>query len=155
MYCPVCGCEVQKGTTVCLACGASLEGRGVPGYSDPTYSTDGTGEKSEILTIVLSLLIPGFGYIYLERNRPGVVILVASVACVVLARLHPLFYVGGLLLWLVGAFGSYRAVREYNRRPLRRGGGRIGERHSARPSIVIDRLKNDHHRGVGQSGTPL
>ncbi len=117
MFCPTCGREIPDGTTVCLACGATIGDRPVPGYEGSAGRSVRVKpeKKSEILAFFLSFIVPGLGHMYLGRINIGVILLVASIACVVLGSLlHPISYVLCAFLWQFGLFCSFFMARKYN-----------------------------------------
>ena len=110
-YCNKCGAALQPGEKFCGSCGA-LQDNPAPEYEAPVRSYR---EKSELIALLLSFLIPGLGQIYVGKFMRG------AVFFIILAIL----YGSGLFLvftWVIGFIGSlyciydaYKLAKEYNR----------------------------------------
>lgn len=143
MYCPDCGAEVPVGASLCPTCGRSMECR------DPAPQAVGR-TRSRGTAVLLSLLFPGLGEIYVGAGGRGAMIMVANLACFFLGMLLLTPFLACPVLWLFSMYDSYVLAEEHNERLVSRGDGtpprgRSRRRshicHSARPSIVIDRLR--------------
>lgn len=82
-YCSRCGNQMREGSQFCDRCGASLGPGGPgpyqqPGYSGNQYSATFTmpvDQKEPIIAVILSIILPGVGQIYVGRVLRGVLIL--------------------------------------------------------------------------------
>jgi len=72
------------------------------------------GEKSVVLSIVLAVLVPGLGHIYLRRFAQGVAILVIVVVLLFLFFLI-ITLVAAAIIWIWQIYDAYRTANEFNR----------------------------------------
>lgn len=67
MYCRECGAEIPDGLHCCSSCGTWID-----------------GGKSEVVAMILSLILPGMGLVYLGDRGRGLKVFVPSVILLVL-----------------------------------------------------------------------
>lgn len=70
LYCSECGAEIPDGGRVCPSCGAK--------------ATGSSGGSNEIVAIILSLVLPGTGLIYLGEVKRGFLVFLPSIVLMVL-----------------------------------------------------------------------
>ncbi|NLI74463.1 MAG: zinc ribbon domain-containing protein [Euryarchaeota archaeon] len=85
MFCPNCGTRISDNAKFCGNCGYNVSMRqdpyvrpqtpceSVPQYGQPYM---GVIMKSEVLSLILGILIPGSGHLYIGRLTRGLIILV-------------------------------------------------------------------------------
>lgn len=133
MYCPNCGASVPDGARFCSDCGHPLgatdgsqsdTGRTTPDYQTKVY----VNKKSEGLALVLSLLLPGLGEIYLGRIGRGIALMAVYLMGGIFATvwLIAAFDDGGAMLagtliwaipvavWIYAMYDSYMLAKRYN-----------------------------------------
>ena len=98
-YCSRCGNQVREGGQYCDRCGAPILTAGPGGYQHPTdpdqrssVSYTWTPERKDpIIAVILALLIPGVGHIYVGKVIKGVLILLFMLLFGVFSWPHGLF----------------------------------------------------------------
>lgn len=118
MYCPNCGKEIPEGAKFCPDCG---HGAGASGDVSASAALM-FNKKSEGLALILSLLIPGLGHIYVGQTNRGVMILIGFIVCAILGAFLFVPWIGNLVLWIYGMYDSYKLTDEYNRYLLEHNG---------------------------------
>lgn len=111
-YCSKCGNQAREGGQFCDRCGASL------GYSSGPYQQPNPGyqasmtyswspdRKDPLIAVILSLLLPGVGQIYVGRVARGILILLFIPLFAILTFLPGFFLMGidsfsGFIWWSV------------------------------------------------------
>lgn len=95
-YCHNCGFELNGKFKFCPNCGYNLENKSsVNRRVNDNYVTP-SEEKNIILSIILSVIIPGLGHFYLGLSRKGAIFLLAYVVSAVL-----IFILIGFILVLI------------------------------------------------------
>ncbi|MDO5853155.1 MAG: zinc ribbon domain-containing protein [Thermoplasmata archaeon] len=147
MFCSNCGKEMPDGARFCPDCGWSASGPGAGTGRVDVNTAVMFNKKSEGLALILSLIIPGLGQMYVGRVQRGILMLalivvmaildyvgfiaVASVAdghtspeTAVVVALVALIVVGIVIivLWIYGMYDAYRLAKEYNAYLLENGG---------------------------------
>jgi TM2 domain-containing membrane protein YozV len=138
-YCSRCGNLVREGARFCDRCGASLSiGYQVAFPTGPTATTTydwGPQRKDPCIAVILSILLPGLGQIYVGRVFRGVLILLlmplfyAMLALpmylVVTAGDLDGFLIGNVVIMVVAVIvyiwqivDAHRVAEEHNRRGL-------------------------------------
>lgn len=78
-------------------------------------------KKEPLLSLVLSLLLPGLGQIYNRQIKKGIILLVITVASVVLIIMTMWILIGfcfmivPVVLWLFGMYDAYTEARNINK----------------------------------------
>ncbi len=149
MFCPNCGTNLPDNAEFCTNCGYNLKtGQAPPArpyappsgnqpYGQPYYPI---AMKSEILAIILAIIIPGTGHMYLGRLTRGLIILVSYIGLSVLAMviafsampnlftmdaMDVAFDTGllvaltilsliSLVIWIVQLIDAYNLTKQYN-----------------------------------------
>jgi len=133
-YCSRCGNQAKEGAQFCDRCGAPLGGGYQQPYGQPssftyTYYPE---RKDPLIAVILSILLPGVGQIYVGRVLRGVLILIL-LPLLSMASVVPVFFfsisvgVGTffafsvlatiivLILYVWQIYDAYRLAEEHNR----------------------------------------
>ena len=157
MFCPNCGTSLSDGAEFCSNCGYNLKtGQASQARPQTPYAPSqpygqpylGASLKSEVLSIILAILIPGAGHLYVGRLTRGLVILVAyfgisAISMMVLFSAIPGFLTGdmmmdgslgfdvfivlillsivSLVIWIIQLIDAYNLTRQYNETVRRTG----------------------------------
>ncbi|MDO5861997.1 MAG: zinc ribbon domain-containing protein [Thermoplasmata archaeon] len=146
MYCSSCGKEIPEGAKFCPECGAqSGSGAGSGGVDANTAIM--FNKKSEGLALILSLILPGLGQMYVGRFARGAVMLAVSILLGIGAYVGLIAFAGAadghsnpdsmvlgllafmclmglayLVLWFYAMYDAYTQAKEYNQHLLDHGG---------------------------------
>ena len=93
-FCRNCGYELNGNYKFCPECGHDLSGRVTANRS--SVPSVNSGEKNLVLAVILSVIFPGLGQIYLGLNQKGILFIVGYIISAVL-----IFLLIGFLLVLV------------------------------------------------------
>lgn len=85
----------------------------------PAYTVDPSAallfnKKSEALSLILSLLLPGLGQIYNGQTTKGVVMLVAAILIAIFGVIPIIPLIAYIVLWFYGMYDAYTTAKEYN-----------------------------------------
>ena len=105
-YCSNCGYKLGGNFNFCPNCGANLN----PKDASRERSLAVNEEKNIILAIILSVLLPGLGQIYLGLDRKGAMFLIAYVISAILI----LFIIGFLLCIIIWIWALADAIMSTN-----------------------------------------
>ncbi len=105
-YCFNCGYELGGNFKFCPNCGSDLNQKD----ASRERSVAVNGEKSIILAIILSVLLPGLGQIYLGLDRKGATFLIAYVISAILI----LLIIGFLLCMVIWVWALVDAIMSTN-----------------------------------------
>lgn len=113
-FCHNCGFKLENASRFCPNCGYDLENKkSVNNNVNHSYVVN-YEEKSMLLSVVLSIIFPGLGHIYLGLNRKGATFLIAYVISAVL-----IFILIGLLLctvlWIWALIDVIQSTNALNR----------------------------------------
>jgi len=86
----------------------------IPDPSPPPWQLAQVEEKSVPLAIVLAVLVPGLGHVYLRRFAQGAAIFIVVAALLLLFFLIVTVAVAAAI-WAWQVYDAYRMVKEYNR----------------------------------------
>jgi TM2 domain-containing membrane protein YozV len=86
----------------------------VPDPSPPPWQPARVEEKSVALAIILAVLVPGLGHMYLRRFAQGLAILIV-VAVLLLLFFLIVTVVAAVAIWIWQIYDAYRTARDYNR----------------------------------------
>jgi len=112
-YCSKCGNQVREGGQFCDRCGAPLgynpgpyQQPPNPGYQSSLTYTWTPDRKDPLIAVILSLLLPGVGQIYVGRVARGILILLFLPLFAVFSIVPGFFLVGvdsvsGFIWWSV------------------------------------------------------
>ncbi len=119
MYCPRCGKDIPVGGRYCPDCGCDAFGgpvsdTGISTHSDVERSLM-ENKKSAGVAILLSVIVPGLGLIYLGRNDKGAKILIVSLVCLIAGVYVLVTWILLPFLWFYGIYESNRVAELYNR----------------------------------------
>lgn len=92
-FCHNCGAKIGENFKFCPVCGENLSSNIVKTQSPQVSSK----EKSTLLAIILSVILPGLGQIYLGLDNKGAIFLIAYVVSAILI----LLLIGFLLVIVV------------------------------------------------------
>lgn len=116
MYCQNCGAQLPDGAKFCDRCGAKT---GVEGTGSSTSEYDMASimvnKKSEALALILSLIIPGLGQIYIGQMSKGIMMIVAAIIIGALSLFLLFPVIIYLVLWIYGMYDAFQGAKEYNR----------------------------------------
>ena len=107
-FCRNCGYELTGDYKFCPECGYDLSGR-VTANRSSVPSTN-SGEKSLVLAVILSVIFPGLGQIYLGLNQKGILFIVGYIISAVLI----LLLIGFLLVLVVWIWALVDVVQSTN-----------------------------------------
>jgi TM2 domain-containing membrane protein YozV len=142
VYCSKCGAMNTTDSNFCVSCGASLAPpkkavppttapppppppqytppppptTGTASYPPPTQMTDAqlmTVRKNEALSVILTIILPGLGHLYLNKIKRGLVFIVISIimwiigATVILIPITVVWY-------LYAIYDSYQLTKKHN-----------------------------------------
>ena len=116
MYCQNCGSQLPDSAKFCDRCGAKVGSATEQNSSQTEYNMASimVNKKSEALSLILSLLIPGLGQIYNGQVKKGAIMIVAAVVCAfVMFLFFPLSFLY-LVLWIYGMYDAFKDAKEYN-----------------------------------------
>ena len=116
MYCQNCGSQLPDSAKFCDRCGAKVGSATEQNSSQTEYNMASimVNKKSEALSLILSLLIPGLGQIYNGQIKKGAIMLVAAIVCAfVMFLFFPLAFLY-LVLWIYGMYDAFKDAKEYN-----------------------------------------
>ena len=116
MYCQNCGSQLPDSAKFCDRCGAKVGSATEQNSSQTEYNMASimVNKKSEALSLILSLLIPGLGQIYNGQVKKGAIMIVAAVVCsFVMFLFFPLAFLY-LVLWIYGMYDAFKDAKEYN-----------------------------------------
>ena len=100
----------------CDHCGAKVGSATEQNSSQTEYNMASimVNKKSEALSLILSLLIPGLGQIYNGQVKKGAIMIVAAIVCAfVMFLFFPLAFLY-LVLWIYGMYDAFKDAKEYN-----------------------------------------
>ena len=134
--CPNCGKEVDDGVKFCANCGTKVDGsQDSSTVVIPTKFCQGCGKKIDfnattcpycgftsnvtkikepILSLVLSLLLPGLGQIYNGEVKKGIIFIILDIVFIALAFI----IIGAFLyfiLWVYGMYDAYTTAEKINK----------------------------------------
>ena len=107
-FCRNCGYELTGDYKFCPECGYDLSGR-VTANRSSVPSTN-SGEKSLVLAVILSVIFPGLGQIYLGLNQKGILFIVGYIISAVLIFL----LIGFILVFVVWIWALVDVVQSTN-----------------------------------------
>lgn len=107
-FCRNCGYELTGDYKFCPECGYDLSGRVTANRS--SVPSANSGEKSLVLAIILSVIFPGLGQIYLGLNQKGILFIVGYIISAVLI----LLLIGFLLVLVVWIWALVDVVQSTN-----------------------------------------
>ena len=81
-FCRNCGYELTGDYKFCPECGYDLSGRVTANRS--SVPSVNSGEKNLVLAVILSVIFPGLGQIYLGLNQKGILFIVGYIISAVL-----------------------------------------------------------------------
>lgn len=109
-FCHNCGYELEGEFKFCPNCGYDLEHKtGVNRASENNYFQT-YQEKSVLVSIILSVFLPGLGHFYLGLNRKGAIFLLAYVVSAFLI----LLFVGLLLVLVIWIWALVDVIQSTN-----------------------------------------
>lgn len=120
MYCQNCGAQLPDSATYCDKCGnrVGLSDGGGTGTVNRSMASIMVNKKSEALALILSLIIPGLGQIYIGKTWRGIRFIIAIlIIALIVTWLAGILIAGivGLALWLYSMYDAYTGAKEYNR----------------------------------------
>ena len=109
-FCYNCGAELTGDFKFCPECGQDLNAKAIK----PAKTVTSSGEKNILLAIILSVLLPGLGQIYLGLDNKGAIFLIAYVISAILI----LLLIGFLLcavIWIWALIDTIISTNTVNR----------------------------------------
>ncbi|WP_405310222.1 zinc-ribbon domain-containing protein [Methanobrevibacter sp.] len=107
-FCRNCGYELTGDYKFCPECGYDLSGRVTTNRS--SVPSVNSGEKNLVLAVILSVIFPGLGQIYLGLNQKGILFIVGYIISAVLI----LLLIGFLLVLVVWIWALVDVVQSTN-----------------------------------------
>lgn len=107
-FCRNCGYELNGNYKFCPECGHDLSGRVTANRS--SVPSVNSGEKNLVLAVILSVIFPGLGQIYLGLNQKGILFIVGYIISAVLI----LLLIGFLLVLVVWIWALVDVVQSTN-----------------------------------------
>lgn len=118
MYCPNCGKEVGVGDRFCSYCSFRLvndvppQSGTVPDhFDDPGYVRVDT--KSTGLALFMSIILPGLGAYYVDKEVKGLVAFLVSIIMLLLTPFVPYTFIIMFALWIYGLVVTSHAIDSY------------------------------------------
>jgi TM2 domain-containing membrane protein YozV/ribosomal protein L32 len=109
-YCSNCGYGLLNNFNFCPNCGHDLN----PPVDSNMKSLSVNDNKNIILAIVLSIVLPGLGQIYLGLDRKGAIFLIAYVVSLILILLI-IGFVLGIIIWIWALVDTIQSTNALNR----------------------------------------
>jgi len=117
MYCSKCGTQLPDGASFCSNCGFNLGSnpgyQGNPGYDRATASIM-VNKKNEALALILSLIIPGLGEIYVGKTTKGILLILVDILVAALGLLFFFPFIVSLVIWIYAMYDSFTLAKYYN-----------------------------------------
>jgi hypothetical protein len=118
MYCPNCGKEVGAEDRFCSYCSYRLVNDVTPQSGVVPNHTDGPGyvrvdTKSTGWALFLSIIIPGLGAYYVDKEVKGLVVFLSSIIMLLLTPYFPFTFIIMLILWIYGVYITSKAIDSY------------------------------------------
>lgn len=107
-FCRNCGYKLTGDYKFCPECGYDLSGRVTANRS--SVPSVNSGEKNLVLAVILSVIFPGLGQIYLGLNQKGILFIVGYIISAVLI----LLLIGFLLVLVVWIWALVDVVQSTN-----------------------------------------
>ena len=107
-FCRNCGYKLTGDYKFCPECGYDLSGRVTANRS--SVPSANSGEKSLVLAVILSVIFPGLGQIYLGLNQKGILFIVGYIISAVLIFL----LIGFILVFVVWIWALVDLVQSTN-----------------------------------------
>lgn len=107
-FCRNCGYELNGDYKFCPECGHDLSGN-VNANRNSVHSVS-SGEKSVLVSVILSVIFPGLGHFYLGLNHKGISFLVGYIISAILIFL----VIGFLLVFVVWIWALIDVVQSTN-----------------------------------------
>ncbi|MDY0293785.1 MAG: zinc ribbon domain-containing protein [Candidatus Methanomethylophilaceae archaeon] len=109
MYCAKCGKELPAEGRYCPSCGADRyeEKKDQCGSAPLNLKDEATG-------LILSIIIPGTGHMYVGRADMGIMILLASVILVIAGFLVIFPWAIAFALWIWNVYDANKRLNAYN-----------------------------------------
>ena len=107
-FCRNCGYELTGDYKFCPECGYDLSGRVTANRS--SVPSANSGEKSLVLAVILSVIFPGLGQIYLGLNQKGILFIVGYIISAILIFL----LIGFILVFVVWIWALVDVVQSTN-----------------------------------------
>lgn len=109
-FCYSCGHQIAGNLKYCPNCGANLESGG---SNSNVAIVDSSQQKNVVLAIILSVIFPGLGQIYLRLDKKGAYFIIGYVISAILI----LFLIGFLLclvIWIWALVDTIQSVNAIN-----------------------------------------
>ncbi|MCB5280100.1 MAG: zinc ribbon domain-containing protein [Candidatus Cloacimonetes bacterium] len=138
MFCSKCGKEAEDGLAYCPHCGASLD----PASQQKQQNNNNNcqtiyaiRDKNEGIALILSLLVPGIGQMYVGKILRGFVFLFSGIIVAIIMTaaiiamgaissadnaiigaiaLSGITVIAYLAIWIYGMYDAYSLAKEYN-----------------------------------------
>ena len=107
-FCRNCGYKLTGDYKFCPECGYDLSGRVTANRS--SVPSANSGEKSLVLAVILSVIFPGLGQIYLGLNQKGILFIVGYIISAILIFL----LIGFILVFVVWIWALVDVVQSTN-----------------------------------------
>lgn len=107
-FCRNCGYELTGDYKFCPECGYDLSGKVTANQS--SVPSANSGEKSLVLAVILSVIFPGLGQIYLGLNQKGILFIVGYIISAILIFL----LIGFILVFVVWIWALVDVVQSTN-----------------------------------------
>jgi TM2 domain-containing membrane protein YozV len=156
MFCPNCGTSLSDTAEFCSNCGYNIKtGQASQAPPQTPYAPSqpygqpyfGASFKSEALAIILAILVPGAGHLYIGRLTRGLVVLVtyfgiSAISIITVFSAFPQFIYGtmeapaigsgliialillsliSMIIWIVQLIDAYNLTKQYNETVRRTG----------------------------------
>ena len=125
MFCPKCGADAGE-SKFCPKCGEPLakkEESSTVTINNNTTNTVVVSEKSPILALILSFIIPGLGEMYDGKIGKGFGILILAIISVALT-LVLIGFIMYPIVWIYSMVDSYSLAKKYNQYVIDNGGSK-------------------------------
>ncbi|MCK9323136.1 MAG: zinc-ribbon domain-containing protein [Candidatus Methanomethylophilaceae archaeon] len=116
MFCSKCGKEAEDGLAYCPHCGASLDpaSQQKQQCNNNCQTVYAIRDKNEGVALILSLLIPGIGQMYVGKIMRGFLFLFAMIIIGIVSVFVFFTWIVYLAIWIYGMYDAYSLAKEYN-----------------------------------------
>ena len=114
-YCSGCGSELADEALFCPKCGTRTGSAPKKERPRNGVGEEITAERSALIGIILSFILPGLGSIYAGYMKDGFILIALAIICGVLGFFFFFPWIVNIVIWLYGMYDAYRKCEDNNR----------------------------------------